>query len=350
MKKSIALIILIFSLSLQNTSATHLETLVDLKGYWKFNIGDDMQWAEANFDDRDWDELYAPSTWENQGYVGYNGMAWYRKQITLPQVSKNDALYVDLGYIDDACEVFFNGKKIGQLGAFPPNFITAQNAPAIFSLPQEYLNTQGYNTLAIRVFDDFDNGGMGRGSLAIGKDLNNEFLSYDLSGKWKFSLRTDPEASRQWHTVHVPASWESQGFADYDGYAWYAKRFILPAELANETLYLSLGKIDDKDKVYINKKLVGSILDMDDTSFENRYYGDWQTYRVYQIPKGLLHTTEKNIITVLVFDAGGIGGIYEGPIGIMNEANFHRFKMASERENSQYGIPDFVKFIIDFFD
>ncbi len=50
-----------------------------LHGNWKFRLGDNMQWATANFDDSNWDEIYAPSEWENEGFNGYDQYLWHKK-------------------------------------------------------------------------------------------------------------------------------------------------------------------------------------------------------------------------------------------------------------------------------
>jgi sialate O-acetylesterase len=42
-----------------------------------------------------------------------------------------------------------------------------------------------------------------------------------------------------------PAWWETQGYRNYDRFAWYRKEFIVPEKLRQEQLVLMLGKIDD---------------------------------------------------------------------------------------------------------
>ncbi|NJO68062.1 MAG: hypothetical protein HC830_01205, partial [Bacteroidetes bacterium] len=66
-------------LSCEQSVGSDYRTLVKLNGYWKFNIGDDISWASPTFNDKDWESLYLPKYWEDQGYVGYDGFAWYRK-------------------------------------------------------------------------------------------------------------------------------------------------------------------------------------------------------------------------------------------------------------------------------
>jgi sialate O-acetylesterase len=348
MKKQLSLTALILALWLQSGFASNLEMVVNLKGQWKFNIGDDPAWAQKDYNDSNWDEVKAPSSWENQGYVGYDGYAWYRKKISLPTTSKNNSLYLNLGNIDDVCEVYINGKRVGQSGVFPPAFVTAYNAPVNIYLADEDLNFGGENTIAIRVYDDYADGGMVNGNIQVSNDLNSKLLSLDLSGKWKLAFKNASDQPREWHTVNVPSTWESQGFPNVDGFAYYGKSFTLPTQLANEQLYLVLGKIDDKDKVYLNKKLIGTIDDMQNTPLDAKYRGDWQTRRAYKIPKEVLKPGQRNVIAVLVYDEGGNGGIHEGPIGLMTEENFRIYEKANEEEY-YYGMPGLIEFLIEVF-
>ncbi|PTB91967.1 hypothetical protein C9994_14700, partial [Marivirga lumbricoides] len=43
--------------------------------------------------------------------------------------------------------------------------------------------------------------------------------------------------------------------------------------------------------------------------------------RIYRIPEGLLKENSENVIAVKVIDIGLDGGIYEGPLGIFEEAD-----------------------------
>ena len=58
--------------------------ILDLSGKWKFSIGDDSAWASPDYNDWEWEEIKVPSSWENEGFHGYNGFAWYRKSFELP--------------------------------------------------------------------------------------------------------------------------------------------------------------------------------------------------------------------------------------------------------------------------
>jgi len=202
-------------------------------------------------------------------------------------------------------------------------------------LPEGLLKPSG-NVIAVRVYDEGQDGGIVSGDeIGIYYDNDNSLLSFDLSGKWKFSTYREPDITEKsfdddhWKTIMVPASWESQGYPNHDGYGWYRKEFNFPQNISHEDLYLSMGKIDDLDKVYLNGKLIGRTEDLD--SYNRFTRSDaWRMYRLYRIPEHLIET--KNIIVVEVYDYQQRGGIYEGPIGIITHKNAHELQERNEDE------------------
>ncbi|HBL74462.1 MAG TPA: glycoside hydrolase [Prolixibacteraceae bacterium] len=308
--------------------AADWKQLVDLRGMWSFTVGDDPLWAQPSANTGDWDALPVPGDWERY-YQGYNGYAWYRRTFTMPTISSQQDIILLLGSIDDVDEVFLNGKKIGQTGKFPPNFVTAYSVERQYRVSKNLLNT-GENVIAVRVYDETRGGGFIRGDkIGFYIDRNVSFLEFNLSGDWKFSTDTDwnfknPSFDDQhWETVYVPASWESQGYEDYDGYGYYRKQFNLPAEFTKNGNYLIMGKIDDTDRVYLNGQLIGQVEDMTEYSRFNRSNA-YRLYRIYRIPDDLLRN--KNVIAVEVMDNMGVGGIYEGPVGILSRDRMLRFR------------------------
>ena len=102
-----------FHISLQ-ANETKLQRIESLTGNWKFSIGDNMNWSAYNFEDSDWESIRVPGNWENQGFHGYDGYAWYRNEFTVDVKYASSSLYLSLGYIDDVDEVYVNGKLIGK--------------------------------------------------------------------------------------------------------------------------------------------------------------------------------------------------------------------------------------------
>ena len=101
------------------------ERVLSLRGTWRFSIGDNEDWAEPAFDDSDWERIYVPSEWEDEGFRGYSGHAWYRKTFDFDAPEDLSAFSLVLGKIDDVDQVFLNGELIGSTGSFHPNYHTA---------------------------------------------------------------------------------------------------------------------------------------------------------------------------------------------------------------------------------
>ncbi len=298
--------------------------VINLNGSWKFHIGDRANWSAPEFDDSDWETISAPSHWEDEGFNGYDGFAWYRKTFDGRRLSKSENYYLNLGYIDDADEVYLNGRFIGFSGSMPPKFKTAYNSERNYSLLNDYIDFGGENTIAVRVFDVTLGGGIFDGNLGIYR-AGKSWLLVDLQGLWDFNLSSfgsRPRASDDWRKIMVPGPWEHQGYHRYDGFAWYRRYFTIPDSIipSNERLVLILGKIDDFDVTYLNGKQIGFTND-------GRKFGMSSSYdrlRVYDIPSGLLKKGSDNVIEIMVEDIGNVGGMYEGPIGISTRADFER--------------------------
>lgn len=312
------------------------DKVLNLRGTWKFSIGDNKKWADPKYIDADWENIDVPSNWEDEGFNGYNGYAWYRKTFDGSDLeNKNLSYSLFLGYIDDVDEVYLNGHKIGFSGSFPPKFHTAYNAFRNYSIPTEYINFNGKNLLAVRVFDSEISGGIVSGDIGIFVNEADADLVVNLRGLWDFvpeeqmqrnvnsntflnSEKNVPPELARWSKITVPGEWEHQGFNNYNGTAWYRKQFTIPKDLEGDDLILVLGKIDDFDHTYFNGKWIGS------TNYHDKL-------RIYTIPADLFRAGAVNILLVYVQDTQQRGGIYEGPVGLMKQSTFTRYYRSRNR-------------------
>ncbi len=315
-------------LSFEVEAQRDLRRLVDLRGYWKFNIGDNLDWAKANYDDSRWTEVFVPSDWEDEGFHGYDGFAWYRVGFELDlDPSDPHEIYLDLGFIDDIDEVYVNGKLIGRTGTFPPRFKTAYNSRRFYYLPVDVLNLNGVNSLSVRVFDTVLNGGIVSGKIGVYANRYPTRNSIMLQGLWKFKRGIREEYTypdyndSDWDNIIVPGFWHEMK-SNIGSFGTYRKSFRLPESMSDsEDLILVLGKIDDFDRVFINGKFIGE-------TYDGRRFGSSTSYsqrRAYAIPPEVLNRYGENIITVEVENIGGNAGIYEGPVGITTEYEYRNF-------------------------
>jgi hypothetical protein len=312
--------------------AEDLRKIVSLSGNWKFSIGDDSNWANPLYDDSGWDQITVPGQWESQGYNDYNGYAWYRKTFRVSDIPAKTTLYLLLGRIDDVDVVYLNGREIGKSGKFPPDYKTAYDRERKYIIPEGCLKEDAENLISVKVYDSYNEGGIVDGPTGIYIDSDNDLLDLNLSGKWKFHTGNDKDwksvgiNDADWDAISVPSAWENEGYEDYDGYAWYRLEFKLAQNFSNGTLYLSLGKIDDLDDVYLNGKYIGNVYDLKRNTFYRGSGWEYNARRIYKIPEDLLDRNGTNTIAVKVYDGQGLGGIYEGPIGIMSAENYHRYR------------------------
>ncbi|MGC1870285.1 MAG: SpoIIE family protein phosphatase [Acidobacteriaceae bacterium] len=144
-----------------------------LTGPWKFHIGDNMAWADPNFDDSDWGTMdlasssnvvdpntgargYVPG-WTAHGYPEYSGYAWYRLRVDIQgneAGGAHEALAIRMpDEFDDAYQIYVNGERIGQFGRFTNRGVTYYvNQPVAFSLPANL--PTGPVTIAVRMWMD----------------------------------------------------------------------------------------------------------------------------------------------------------------------------------------------------
>ena len=227
-------------------------------------------------------------------------------------------------------EVYFNGKLVGKTGIFPPDYESAYSAQRKYFIPRNLINYDGDNIIAVRIYDERESGGIEDGILgfyiydALKEDI-------DLSGTWKFQTgdsmhwKDEYYDDSKWNAINVPSYWEIRGYEDYDGLAWYRKKFDLPTDLKNKKLVLLMGKIDDIDEVYVNGELVGHSGNFNSNFEDKEVLRFWNEYRGYYLPDNFQLKDTANVISVRVYDAGGGGGIYEGPLGIITQDNYLRY-------------------------
>jgi hypothetical protein len=307
----------------------------DLRGRWRFAIGDDPSYASAEYNDSKWEKIRVPGVWERQGYEDYDGYAWYRTNFTASSDLKDKILVLDLGTIDDVDRVYLNGKWIGGKGEISPEYLTAYNIRRRYLIPDGLLRFGGSNSLAVQVYDDDGEGGIVSGRIGI-FSVDPDEAVLDLAGSWKFKTGDDTLWAQSglddkaWEKIVVPAQWESQGYPDDDGYAWYRLSLTLPRQLSGNTLLFTIAAVDDADETYFNGYRIGRT-----GYFPGEKYGKanekfYDRRRVYSIPSDRIQWGGENIIAVRVYDAGGQGGIYQGPVQIITQKEFGRHRKTND--------------------
>jgi Stage II sporulation protein E (SpoIIE) len=152
------------------------QAMIPLTGPWKFHTGDDMRWADPQFDDSAWGTMdltanaidpttglrgFAPG-WTARGYAGYSGYAWYRLRVNVVQENArgntqgaSEALAISMpSLFDDAYQVYVDGRLVGEFGGFSKEGASfSPNQPREFPLPTT-IRPEGTLTIAIRMWMD----------------------------------------------------------------------------------------------------------------------------------------------------------------------------------------------------
>lgn len=334
---SFQLIFLVFILVFQtgNANSENLRRLASLKGNWKFSVGDDMTWAEKDYNDSEWEDVFVPKSWESNGFDEYNGFAWYRKSFQIRLPFNQEFLYLNMGQVDDVDEVYINGQLVGASGNFPPLVTTAYDVHRMYPIPAELINKSGKNTIAVRVYDEIYDGGILSGDIGVFIDTDQEKMEVDLTGYWDFESgnRVDKGNLKcityREGKIFVPGFWEARGYNGLDGQAKYTKEFEYPLSQSNSNKCLFLGIIDDLGDVYFN----GWKLEWYQLYKRKKYtYSNHLTYRIYNIPSKLFNRGGLNKIEVIVTDNLGPGGIYKGPIGIASIETANKILLRTKKE------------------
>ena len=163
-----------------------LDEPVSLSGHWRFQTGDDPAWSDPAHDDSDWEQLWVPRGWGQQGYRDHSGVAWFRLELDLSQALADGRvdprLGVRIGEVTSSYELYAGGERIGGVGALPPEPRMEYDRHGVYALPMAAIDADGRLVLAIRAwkspFSRTREGGPTRGPFFIGRldDLKNRAL------------------------------------------------------------------------------------------------------------------------------------------------------------------------------
>jgi len=127
---------------------------------WRFKLdpedaGTKERWFAPELNDKDWADIETETFWEKQGYQ-YDGAAWYRTQITVPEAVVGQKLLLHFGAIDEWGHIYVNGVDCGGNEHLDRN--KAWVTP--FAVDVSKAVRAGQNLLAVRADDSAGAGGI----------------------------------------------------------------------------------------------------------------------------------------------------------------------------------------------
>ena len=228
-----------------------------VRGEWKFNKGDDLRWKDPEWNDVSWQTVKLPSTWEeHSNYTEDNVFGWFRREVTIPAELQGKDVFINVGKIDDADETFFNGVKVGGLGQFPPQYVTAWDINRRYKVPHELIHYGGKNSIAVRVFDGIQGGGIYNDGTIV---VEGQFESSSPGGS-------------------------GAGYINA-GTGWYRKEFRLPDSYKGKRVFVEFDGVYMDSDVWLNGVHLG-----------NRPYG-YSSFQ-YALTPHLKFGGERNLLAV----------------------------------------------------
>lgn len=231
--------------------------------------------------------------------VDFNGDGWLEcTSQTVPEFS--------------ACAYFFARELADKLGV-PVGVIdtTWGGTAAEAWTPQEYLQeVPGFeNELA-----DLDE--------AAGDVEKMQRLNADRYNAWKgllsqdrqdFATDVNHKGEAGWNMMPVPGNWETTVLPGFDGIIYLQREIEIPAAWTGKKLTIHFPAVDDDDVTYFNGVEVG------------RGSG-YNVEREYTVPAELVKEGTA-LLTVVVTDTGGEGGIYGNPTKLYAECDGQRISL-----------------------
>ena len=149
--------------------------------YDEYDVGLKGNWAAPSFDDSNWKSVDIPGGFAELGVPETPAVAWFRKDVMLPDPLPAGRAMLFLGSIERMDTAYINGTEVGA-SAWVEN-------PRVYFIRDGVLKP-GKNTIAIRVLKTKPDGGF------LGKPeelhlLLGDKTSIPLAGKWKGQLSVD---------------------------------------------------------------------------------------------------------------------------------------------------------------
>ncbi len=134
-----------------------VDQALHLHGAWRFRAGDDLRWADPDYNHGPWDNILVPRDWRRQGHEDLTGFAWYRATVHIDGLEggRRDQLHqlgISLGKVHSAYELYLGGILVGGAGRLPPDPLPVSDRVRIFSVPPEAVDDNGDLLVAVRVW------------------------------------------------------------------------------------------------------------------------------------------------------------------------------------------------------
>ncbi len=138
---------------------------------WKYHPGDNLQWANPEFDDSSWE---IGDTWLNSNDLprsGWTGIGWFRLHIAVDSTLHNRLLALNVRHWG-ASEIYIDGKLVAQFGKVGSSLDDEEGYwtinPEFVAPPRHIGFHQAHHVIAVRFSNFFPAEGLNRQELSYG--------------------------------------------------------------------------------------------------------------------------------------------------------------------------------------
>ena len=118
---SLFLTFIVFNLFAQKVDTFQMNSIptegVLLDQGWKFQVGDNLDFAKVDFDDSQWDTVSLSNYQQYQPFLKKTPIAWFRIQLSLSSLAAEKQIALSISQLG-ASEIYVNGslfKKLGEI-------------------------------------------------------------------------------------------------------------------------------------------------------------------------------------------------------------------------------------------
>ena len=134
-------------------------------------------WISALQKGKEWKTMELPGYWETKGLSGFDGTAWFQKEIEIPAEWAGKKVALNLGMIDDDEITYYNGKEIARTSGC--------NTMRNYTIPAELVKS-GKGIITVRVLDTGGEGGFHGEAQNMYMELEGKKIP--LAGAWNYRI------------------------------------------------------------------------------------------------------------------------------------------------------------------
>ncbi len=277
---------------------------IDLMGDWQFTYTgmktldvaalteeEIAQWSTVQPGITSWEKGFGNISDENvtSGYgpdyfnFFITGSGYYAKTFTLPAEFDSEDVLLSIGYVDDRCEVFLNGTRVGATGMDErgqPTGDTTWAVHSLFEIDEALLNRGGENTVVVRAWNDlpFGAGGWYGGPIALysraaydqeNGGANDRFYEENFKSSHAARAQGKSEAIQNNYLIYLP-----EGY--YESSRRYPTVYLLHQFNSDHTSYRG-DRVNELFDAGVREGLFDEmIVVIPNSSEESWWTGDWE--------------------------------------------------------------------------